>query len=76
MADHCYTECHIEAVYAGWRYAECHCVECRGAPDVAYHFLFKLCKGFCLGKKFLVQNFIIKLLPVLNSGKLVWLSLL
>jgi hypothetical protein len=32
MADHCYAECHIQALYGECRYAECHYAECRGAP--------------------------------------------
>ncbi len=31
MVEHCYSECHIQALYAGCHYAECHYAECRCA---------------------------------------------
>ncbi len=29
--EHCYAECHIQALYAECRYADCHYADCRGA---------------------------------------------
>jgi hypothetical protein len=31
MEEHCYAECHIQAIYAQCRYAECYFAKCRGA---------------------------------------------
>jgi hypothetical protein len=31
MAEQCYAECHMQALYAEWHYAECLYAECRGA---------------------------------------------